>query len=99
MRFAPRGGSKLSPWASLLLLASSPFAPTLIASSPVNDYFENRIVLTGTSVVVSGTMLDATVEAGEPPHLYDHLTKSVWYSWAPPFSGSAQLTAVGTYVG
>ena len=55
-------------------------APALAA--PPNDSFASRQPLAGTSTSVTGTTVDATLEAGEAPHYAGN--SSVWYSWTAP---------------
>src|SRR5689334_5315885 len=39
-------------------------------SPPINDDFDNRAVLSGSSATFSGNLENSTLEAGEPPPLY-----------------------------
>jgi len=61
---------------------------------PLNDAFANRILISGSSVTVTGSNENATYEAGEP--LFGLGTGSVWWSWTPPRSGQAITTATGS---
>jgi hypothetical protein len=67
-------------------------------SPPLNDNFENRIVLTGSPVTFTGTLLNATIQSGEPmanslgsswpyPYYAKRQAASVWWSWAANSSG------------
>jgi hypothetical protein len=68
-------------------------------SPPLNDDFENRIVLSGNSVTFTGTLANATVQQDEPdshsswvpPEYYFYNTvrenASVWWSWTASTSG------------
>ena len=74
-------------------------------SAPLNDDFENRIVLAGSSVTFTGTLQNATIQAGEPkaesppgsfsvwPYGYSgqRQNASVWWSWAASISGPVTL--------
>src|SRR6266478_8315164 len=56
-----------------------------------NDDFANRIPLSGTNIVVSGTTRIATREPGEP----GDGDASVWYSWLAPGRGVLRPTVNG----
>jgi len=74
-------------------------------SAPLNDEFESRTVLTGSSVTFTGTLQNATFQTGEPPAEspsgsfsvwpYGYYGKkqnsSVWWSWAASISGPVTL--------
>ena len=74
-------------------------------SSPLNDDFENRIVLAGSSVTFTGTLQNATIQPGEPKaesppgsfsvwpyEYYVQMTNaSVWWSWVASTSGPVTL--------
>ena len=64
-------------------------------SAPPNDAFAARLPLAGASVFVGGTVLGATLEAGEPAIPGAAGGSSVWYEWTAPASGNAffQVTA------
>jgi len=69
---------------------------------PANDNFASAQVINGCSGSVSGNNLGATKEAGEPNHLSSTGdptgggSKSVWYQWTAPSSGSATITTAGS---
>jgi hypothetical protein len=66
---------------------------------PSNDNFANSQIISGCSGSVSGTNLNATKEAGEPNHLAPGTgggTRSVWYQWQAPSSGSVTITTAGS---
>lgn len=65
-------------------------------AQPANDMFTNRIVLTGTNVVTSGSTVGATKESGEPNHASNAGGASVWWSWTAPFSGFATISTAGS---
>jgi hypothetical protein len=60
---------------------------------PVNDAFASAAVIPGASASVTGTLVGATVEAGEPV-----ISKyaSVWWAWTAPASGSVTIDTVGS---
>jgi hypothetical protein len=78
---------------------------TFAQSAPVNDDFEDRIVLTGSSVTFAGALQNATIQPGEPsaaslsgsfsiwPYGYygQRQNASVWWSWAASLSGPVTL--------
>src|SRR5438128_2459535 len=73
-------------------------------AAPENDNFADRILLTGTSVSVSGSTLGATRETDEPNTTPPH---SVWWSWTAPIAGvcvvettgAAASPVIGVYLG
>ena len=56
---------------------------TVTAQAPVNDNFDNRMVLSGNSVTFSGSLSNATLESGEPPLVFPSYPTngSIWWSW------------------
>ncbi len=66
-----------------------------LAPPPLNDNFADRIILSGSSVTVSGSNTAATVEADEPRHGEYFATRSVWYSWTAPQTGRASFAIEG----
>jgi hypothetical protein len=62
-------------------------------SPPANDALTNAQVLTGAALplAVSGTVLDATAQPGEPAHAGPPAHESVWYQWRPAASGQATI--------
>jgi thiol-disulfide isomerase/thioredoxin len=76
-------------------------------AQPANDMFANRIVITGTNIVVTGSSASATKETGEPSHGGNTGGASVWWSWNAPRSdtftistaGSSFDTLLGVYTG
>jgi hypothetical protein len=63
---------------------------------PPNDNFADRILLSGPTVTTNGINFEATSEEGEPNHAGGFGGKSVWWSWAAPFAGTAVITTVGS---
>jgi hypothetical protein len=62
-----------------------------LAFAPPNDFFANRISLTGTNASVAGHNMAASEEADEPePHAYGG-DRSVWYTWTAPANGKVTL--------
>jgi hypothetical protein len=62
---------------------------------PVNDYFTNRTVLTGSSVTASAKNNFASKEKDEPDHAGNAGGKSVWWTWTAPANGSLTLDTKG----
>ncbi len=59
--------------------------------------FANRIVITGTNTVVTGSSVGATREPGEPYIIAgDPGGASVWWSWTAPFAGTATISTAGS---
>lgn len=65
-------------------------------SGPTNDNFASRTTISGSSITVTGSNVNATKEAGEPNHANFPGGKSVWFSWTAPASGSATITTTGS---
>lgn len=66
--------------------------------APPNDFFTNKITLTGDIAIVTGSNVNATKESGEPNHAGESGGASVWWSWKPPFSGLATITTAGSEI-
>lgn len=72
----------------LLCFKSISFAQT----PPINDDFENRIFLIGSSVSFSGTLANATIQSQEAiPSIATVINGSVWWSWTASRSGPATV--------
>ncbi len=76
-----------------LVDSTPPPAPPPPAS---NDNFANAQTISGCSGSVTGTNLNATKETGEPNHANGGGTRSVWYQWQAPSSGSVTMTTAGS---
>ena len=63
---------------------------------PPNDYFTNRTVLTGTSVMVEGNNTFATTEPGEPGIKGYPPFNSLWWSWTAANNGTLNLSTYAT---
>ena len=61
-----------------------------------HDNFVDRFVLVGPSGTNLGDNFHATFEPGEPLHAGKVGGKSVWYAWAPPYSGVATFSTRGS---
>jgi hypothetical protein len=66
------------------------------AAAPANDRFANRIALTGTNIVVTGTNVGANKEGAEPDHAGNRGGNSVWWSWIAPANGDVTITTDGS---
>jgi len=64
-------------------------------SSPGNDNFVHRSLLTGASATVTGSLFNATPEQGELELGIPLGSQSVWYAWTAPMSGLATVSASG----
>ena len=72
-------------------------------AAPVNDMFANRITISGASGSVTGSNSDATLEPGEPTHVYSYLlgypgfgSNSVWWTWTAPSTAIYGFDTRGT---
>lgn len=66
------------------------------ALPPENDNFADRAALTGNSVALAATTLDATAEAGEPAHAGTAASKTLWWRWTAPQTGRVQVDTFGS---
>lgn len=85
----------------------------VVPDPPANDNFASAQVINGCSGSVNGTNVGATHESGEINHLSSTTdpngggTRSIWYQWQAPSSGSVTLdtsgstfdTVLGVYTG
>ena len=58
--------------------------------------FANRIAITGTNVVVTGSNVGATKESGEPFHAGIFGGASVWWEWTAPSNGTVTISTAGS---
>jgi hypothetical protein len=72
------------------------FAVDCLAQFPANDQFSNRIALSGTNIVVTGSNKKATKQTGEPNHAGNVGGASVWWSWTAPTNGDVVITTDGS---
>jgi hypothetical protein len=79
-----------------LLFASLP--AVALAVPPANDNFVNAEILSGDSVTLRATNVDATKEAGEPDHAGDVGGASVWYRWTAPFDGTLSVNCAPDFI-
>src|SRR5690242_1859092 len=68
-----------------------------LAQAPPNDTFDDRTVVTGSSVTLAGSLAGATVENGErDPAIYPATNApgggSVWWSWTAPTSSTVVIS-------
>lgn len=61
-----------------------------------SDLFADRQLVTGASVVVTGSNTNATVEPGEPLHAGKIGGHSVWISWQAPENGVLTASTAGS---
>jgi hypothetical protein len=83
-------------WNLIASVAPPPAPPA--PSPPANDNFANAQVLSGCSGSTPGINVGATREASEPIHSPDDVSssRSVWYQWQSPGTGSATITTLGS---
>jgi hypothetical protein len=63
---------------------------------PANDAFSSAVSLNTAAAPLAGSNSSASKEAGEPDHGVDAGGSSIWYSWAPAFSGPAFVSTAGS---
>lgn len=76
-------------------LRSGLVSATSCTGGPPNDHFEDRIEISGSSGGLFGSNVDATAQAGEPPHDQRSAVASVWWRWTAPADGSLRVTTAG----
>ncbi len=64
--------------------------------NPINDFFANAIVLTGTNGTSSVITTNATREVGEPFHAGNRGGHSVWWSFTAPSDGVLTLNTTNS---
>jgi hypothetical protein len=92
--------------AATLTLGVAAVPASAQAAPPANDAFARAQPLT-LNHRVAGTLVDATVEPGEPDHANDRRAHSVWYSYTPSADGAVTFdacdaqfdTVIATYTG
>ena len=65
-------------------------------SPPPNDDFANRSPLVGYNVTTLGYSRTATAETGEPNHVGNTPTKSVWWTWTAPADGTVEINTTNS---
>lgn len=68
----------------------------MAVQAPANDNFSNSISVSGPAVVVTGSNVSATRQAGEPLITGSSGGASVWWSWVPTTSGPATIDTSGS---
>lgn len=63
---------------------------------PFNDDFASRIRINGSVSTVSGSILGATKQAGEPQHGGKVGGRSVWWNWIAPEDGPVEIHTLGS---
>jgi hypothetical protein len=71
-------------------------AALIVHSTAPNDFFADRIALTGPNFVVHGQNRTATSEEGDPAPGENPGGRSVWWSWTAPANGLVVLDTVGS---
>nr|MBP9903849.1 hypothetical protein [Verrucomicrobiota bacterium] len=67
-----------------------------VVTTPANDQFSNRILLSGAFAQTNGFNIRATRQSGEPSHAFADGEQSVWWTWTAPASGNAAITTWGS---
>lgn len=76
--------------------ATSSVAVLNVLTTPGQDMFAGRVVISGQSGSVVGHNYGATLEAGEPLHAGVTNGGSVWWTWTAPQNGLVQLDTAGS---
>jgi hypothetical protein len=79
-------------------LFGTPFVGGVRHVGVPNDYFAQATPIEGYPVTgIQGNNQNATMEPDEPSNLGSTVTtKSVWYSWVAPFTGSVRFDTIGS---
>jgi hypothetical protein len=88
--------SMASKVCSLLMI---PFSVLVAMAQPANDDFANReeiVIAPGTNATITGTLSNATSEAGEPMLEGISSGQTAWWTWTAPSNGIATLSVLGT---
>ena len=85
-------GGRLNLAKALQGATPTPPPPT----APANDNFLMSLPQGGTSWTAAGTNLNGTAEAGEPAHAGNAASKSVWWTWTSPATGTTTLRTDGS---
>ncbi len=68
----------------------------LLQAQPTNDHFANRVIISGTNLVIFADNINATRESREPYTGAAPGGHSVWWQWTAPAAGLATLTTTGS---
>ncbi|MBC7883357.1 MAG: VCBS repeat-containing protein [Anaerolineae bacterium] len=63
---------------------------------PANDNFANAIELVGQQASASGTNRGSSAEVGEPAHAGFPASRTVWWTWTAPETGSVVIDTFGS---
>lgn len=79
--------------ACLAMLAGCALPASAAAAPPANDNLAAATALSGlpVSAAPGATNVEATAEAGEPPHAGDPADNSVWWQWSPSATGTVTI--------
>ncbi len=80
-------------------VTSTPPGTLTVRPRPVNDYFANRIPLTGDQVSTTGSNRFGSSEPNEPAHAGDGPFATVWWSYTPPLRGYITVDLTGSFSG
>jgi hypothetical protein len=67
-----------------------------LSGTPANDLVANAAVLVGAQPSAVGANVNATAQPGEPNHAGNPPSRSVWWSWTAPASGSMTFSTAGS---
>jgi Subtilase family/Domain of unknown function DUF11 len=66
--------------------------------APANDAFESATAVSGNSGSATGWNHNATAQSGEPSHAGQTGSRSVWWAWTAPGSGTLTLNTQGSAI-
>jgi hypothetical protein len=81
---------------NVALAVSEVAAPTTTVTRPANDKFSSAKWLSGRSVTVTASNVNATRETGEPKISGNAGGKSVWFNWTARGTGATTITLAGS---
>lgn len=82
--------------AAMVLVGVATGAAAVGGDAPLNDWFVERVALTGTEISLAATCIEATREPGEPAHAGRPGSTSVWWTWTAPHTGRVVIAVTPT---
>lgn len=67
--------------------------PVVVEMTPKNDRFADRTVIQGNFIKLTDSVLEASLQPGEPSIIGGGFDDSIWWSWTAPYSGRVTLSS------
>jgi subtilisin family serine protease len=94
--FTATGGTQYYIGVAGKTAAASGLVRLQISESPVNDSFERATIIPATTKTVTGTLVSASRQDGEPQHAGQPGGASVWWVWTAPSNRQVTLRVEGS---